>query len=118
MFVGPEAYCLTSGRGLGLIDKVMEVLASVRVCQEKEFDALEGLVASHGADLSGCLCVFLCWDESRQRLVKAMLARGVPLRVFVLARDGQALEPGPMASQPESFHVLPVGQVAQTLAKL
>ena len=41
MFVGPEAYCFTSGRGVGHIDRVLEVLASVRVCQEKDFGALE-----------------------------------------------------------------------------
>ncbi len=37
MFVGPEAYCFTSGRGVGHIEQMLEVLASVQVCREKEF---------------------------------------------------------------------------------
>jgi uncharacterized protein (DUF58 family) len=118
MFVGPEAYCFTSGRGVGNIDRVLEVLASVRVCQEKDFAALEGLVLTHAADLSGCLCVFLRWDAPRQRLVSAMMSRGVPLRVFVVTADDQEPPPGPMAAQPGNFHTLPAGRVAEKLAAL
>ena len=73
---------------------------------------------AHAADLSGCLCVFLGWDESRQRLVRAMLSRGVPLHVFVVTDDDQELPPGPMAAQPGNFHVLRVGRVAEKLAEL
>jgi uncharacterized protein (DUF58 family) len=118
MFVGPQAYCFTSGRGVGHIEQVLEVLASVRVCQEKEFSALEGLLFAHATDLSGCLCVFLCWDESRQRLVSALISRGVPLRVFVVTADDRELAPGAMAAQPGNFHVLPMGRVAEKLAAL
>ena len=118
MFVGPQAYCFTSGRGVGHIDQVLEVLASVRVCQEKEFAALESLMFAHAADLSGCLCVLLGWDESRQRLVRAMLLRGVPLRVFVVTADEQELPLGPMAAQPGNFHVMPAGRIAEKLAAL
>ena len=118
MFIGPEAYCFTSGRGLGHIDRVLEVLASVQLCQEKEFEALQGLVHSHAADLSGCLCVFLRWDEPRQRLVRQLLARGLPLRVFVLTADDQEVPFGPMLAQPNHFHVLPVARIAEKLAAL
>jgi uncharacterized protein (DUF58 family) len=118
MFVGTEAYCFTSGRGVGHIDRVLEVLASVQVCQEKDFSALESLVFTHEADLSGCLCVFLRWDEPRQRLVSAMLSRGVPLHVFVVTADDQKLPPGPMAAQPRNFHALPAGRIAERLATL
>jgi uncharacterized protein (DUF58 family) len=118
MFVGPQAYCFTSGRGVGHLDRALEVLASVRVCQEKEFGALEGLVLTHATDLSGCLCVFLHWDEPRQSLVRALISRGVPLRVFVVTPNDQELPPGPMASQPGNFHLLPAGRIAEKLASL
>jgi uncharacterized protein (DUF58 family) len=118
MFVGPEAYCFTSGRGVGNIDQVLEVLASVGLCREKDFGALEGLVFTHAADLSGCLCIFLQWDEPRQELVSAMLSRGVPLRVFVVTNGDEELPPGPMLAQPGNFHVLPAGRVAEKLAAL
>lgn len=118
MFVGPQAYCFTSGRGVGQIERVLEVLASVQLCREKEFDSLEGLVLSHVTDLSGCLCVFLQWDEPRQRLVRSLILRGVPLRVFVITMGETQLAPGVMAAQPDNFHVLPAGRIAEKLASL
>ena len=118
MFVGPEAYCFTSGRGVGHIEQMLEVLASVQMCREKEFAALEHLVLSHAAELSGCVCVFISWDAPRQRLVKGLLARRVPLRVLVVAESAQSWPIGAMEAQPENFHVLPLGQVARMLASL
>lgn len=118
MFVGPEAYCFTSGRGLGQTEQVLEVLASVTLCQEKEFGALESLIFAHAADLSGCLFVLLRWDEPRHRLINAMLSRGVPLRVFVITDGEQELAPGPMLADPGHFHVLPANRVAEKLAEL
>src|SRR5665213_2426830 len=118
MFVGLQAYCFTSGRGVGHIEQILEVLASVRVCPEKEFSALESLVLTHATDLSGCICIFLSWDDPRKKLVSALLSRGVPLRVFVVADGGETMPPGPMAEQPENFHVLPMGHLAETLATL
>ena len=44
MFVGPEAYCFTSGRGLAQADRMLEVLASVQVCRDKEFETIFPLI--------------------------------------------------------------------------
>jgi uncharacterized protein (DUF58 family) len=118
MFAGPRAYCFTTGRGVGHIEQILEVLASVRVSRENGFAALSQLVVTHASDLSGCVCIFLSWDAQRQQLVKNLLSRNIPLRVFVLTQPGSALEPGVMASQPANLHALAMGQVAQTLASL
>jgi uncharacterized protein (DUF58 family) len=118
MFVGPRAYCFTAGRGVGHVEQIMEVLASVQVSRENNFISLEHLVITHAAELSGCVCVFLSWDEERQRLVKGLLSRNVPLRVFVLSPSTKPAPPGVMESQQENFHFLPMGQVAQKLRVL
>jgi uncharacterized protein (DUF58 family) len=118
MFVGPEAYCFTSGRGVGHVERALEILASVTLCRERAFDDLESLVFDHSADLSGCLCVFLRWDEQRQNLVNLLISRGVPLRVFVVTNGDEELPLGPMIAQPGSFHTLPADRVAETLATL
>ena len=118
MFVGPEAYCFTSGRGLSHTEQMLEILASVQPCREKEFLALEHLVLGHANDLSGCICVFVEWTESRQKFVKMLRARGVPLIVFVVTDNGQSLSPGVMADQPDHFHQLTVGKIGETLAAL
>jgi uncharacterized protein (DUF58 family) len=118
MFVGPEAFCFTSGRGVGHIEQMLEILASVHMCHEKGFESLEHMVFTHAADLSGCVCVFLSWDETRQNLVKGLMTRRVPLRVLVVSESSERLPLGVMEAQPENFHVLPRGQVAQKLAEL
>ncbi|HEV7925353.1 MAG TPA: DUF58 domain-containing protein [Verrucomicrobiae bacterium] len=118
MFVGPEAYCFTSGRGVGHIERMLEILASVQMCREKDFAALEQLVLTHAAELSGCVCVFMAWDEPRQRLVQGLMSRRLPLRVLVVSEPGQSWPMGVMEAQPENFHILPVGQIAAKLATL
>src|SRR6516165_10743961 len=37
LFVGPQSYCFTGGRGLAHADQMLEILASVRVCYEQPF---------------------------------------------------------------------------------
>ena len=118
MFVGLEAYCFTSGRGVGHIERMLEILASVQMCREKDFAALEHLVLTHATELSGCVCVFLAWDEPRQHLVRGLLARRVPLRVLVVSDPAQLWPTGVMEVQPENFHLLPLGRVAEKLATL
>jgi uncharacterized protein (DUF58 family) len=118
MFVGPEAYCFTSGRGVGHIEQMLEILASVQMCQKKGFESLEHLVFNHASELSGCVCVFLSWDQTRQDLVQGLLTRRIPLRVLVVSESEERLPLGVMEAQPENFHVLPRGQVARKLAFL
>src|ERR1051325_9233554 len=57
LFVGPQAYCFTAGRGLAHADQMLEILASVRPCHEQPFNALELLVLNHASAVSGCICV-------------------------------------------------------------
>ncbi|HEY3913579.1 MAG TPA: DUF58 domain-containing protein [Verrucomicrobiae bacterium] len=118
MFAGPHAYCFTAGRGVGHIEQIFEVLASVQASKENHFAALEHLVTTHAGELSGCVCVFLSWDEQRQRLVKALQARKVPLRVFVMSNSMEPLPAGPMKNEAQNFHTVPTGKVAEALAAL
>jgi len=120
LFVGAEAYCFTAGRGLGHTEQMLEVLASVQVCREKSFDALEHLVLDHVEAVSGCICVLLAWDERRRKFVQQLRALGVPVLVLVIVEAGGAKmrDAGPLRDDPASFHVLEVGAVAEGLAKL
>jgi len=73
---------------------------------------------THAGELSGCVCVFLSWDEGRQRLVNGLLACQVPLRVLVVTAAADTLPAGVMKEQPGHFHVVPMGRVAEKLAAL
>ena len=119
MFVGPEAYCFTMGRGVGHLEQLLEILASVQPCRDRQFNSLLRLVLRHAGDLSGCLCVFVEWDEQRKEFVRHLRELGVPLMVFVVTAAGTPPpEPGPMGMEPERFRHLAVGKVAEELAKL
>jgi hypothetical protein len=51
--------------------------------------------------------------------VKKLRALGVPLLVLVIMPPGQIkLDAGPLRDEPEFFHVLEIGQIAEKLAKL
>lgn len=121
LFVGTDAYCFTAGRSLGHADQLLEVLASVSARFDgARFTSLETLVLEHAASVSGCICVFVAWDEPRQKLVRKLRTFGVPLLVLVVAEPAVArkIDPGPMREDPQYFRVLEVGTVEKTLAEL
>jgi uncharacterized protein (DUF58 family) len=120
LFVGPESYCFTAGRGLAQADQMLEILASVRSCRERPFQALEHLVLEHVNVVSGCICILLAWNQERQEFVRKLKVLGVPTLVLVIVGEGddKQLEPGPMRDEPDRFHVLECGTVEQGLAML
>jgi uncharacterized protein (DUF58 family) len=120
LFVGPQAFCFTAGRGVAHTDQILEILASVRACGDKSFHTLESLVLDHTAILSGCLCVLVAWDEQRQDLVRKLKDLGVPVLVVVVteAGKGPSIRPGPMQDEPDRFHVLELGRIEECLARL
>lgn len=119
MFVGPNAYCFTAGRGVGQAEQLLEILASVRVCTDKPFSSLENLVVEHAPVMSGCIVVLLDWDEARRELVRKIRVLGVPLLVLLLAPgEGEAPDPGPLRDAPQCFRVLRKGRVGEGLAAL
>lgn len=87
MFVGTEAFCFTAGRGLARTEQILEVLASVTVCRDRNFEALERLVLEHTGTLSGCIVVLQSWDEPRQRLTRQLRALRLPMVVLVVTKN-------------------------------
>jgi len=120
LFVGPQSFRFTAGRGLAHADQILEVLASVQVCRKEPFSTLEALVLNHSQAVSGCICIFLEWDAERQNFIRKLKALNLPVLVLVMAAEGmgKTLRPGAMADQPERFYVLECGQVEQDLARL
>ena len=86
MFVGREAYVFTAGRGVGHVDRLLEVLAEVGPCTE-DFASLQRLVVERQGLLSSLICVLLAWDAPRRAFVDQLRALGVPSRIFVVSDD-------------------------------
>ncbi len=118
LFVGPQSYRFTAGRGLAHADQMLEVLAAVGACPSRPFETLEHLVLNYVSLVSGCICVLLAWDEPRQQMVKKLRQLDVPTLVLVIVPPGTRLEPGVMQDEPGRFHVLEIGKIEAQLAKL
>ena len=120
IFVGLEVYCFTSGRGLGQTDRILEVLADVRPCDDKPFEALFPTVISRAALCSGCICLFVTWDEQRQKLVQLLRQLDIPVYVLVILEPGDSTipDPGPMHDVAENFNVLRAGEIEMGLRQI
>jgi uncharacterized protein DUF58 len=118
LFVGPDSFCFTAGRGLARADQMLEILASVRPGPEGGFPTLEHLVLNHAAAVVGCICVLLAWDKQRQDFVQKLRQIGLPTLVLVVTDrcKGKSIVPGAM--ELDRFYVLEVGQIEQGLAGL
>lgn len=119
MFVGHEAYCFTFGRGLSHTDKMLEILASVVACQDKKFDSIIPVVMERISLLSGCICIFLTWDESRQKLVNYLKGMGIhTLVLIILENEAESLETKSLSDQLATFHILKLGKIQEELMKI
>lgn len=120
LFVGNRSYCFTAGRGLAHADQMLEILASVKNCADKKFEALEHLVLNHVSAVSGCICVLQRWDEARRKFVEKLKAVGVPLLVLIIVPPGGGISGagGDLVNALGSLHVLEVGKVEEGLRKL
>lgn len=119
LFVGTEAYCFTAGRGVGHVDRMLEILAGVDMCADKSITSLQTLVLRHAPLVSGCVCVFVAWDGPRRHIVELLKSLRVPLRVCVVTgADAPPLDPGPMSDAPGLFHQLRVGQIQEALSRM
>jgi uncharacterized protein (DUF58 family) len=120
LFVGPTTVCVTSGRGVGHVEQMLEVLAAVRPCRESRLADLESLVLEHSRALSGCLLVFLEWDAPRRALVRRLKDLRLPVLAMVLVPNGTAdrFDRGPAGDQPDRLLVLEAGHVAAGLQQL
>ncbi len=120
MFVGPEAHCLTAGRGLGHTEKTLEILACVRACKDRPFPVLHQLVIERHSTLSGCICVLLSWDQQRQNFISHLESLGMPTLILVIM-DSESFHRAaedPMSPSRGGFHRLEIGKIAEGLAKL
>jgi uncharacterized protein (DUF58 family) len=120
MFVGTEAYCFTSGRGISYTDRMLEILAAVSPCIDKPFSKLPPLVFERAALLSGCICILLSWDEERKIFIRKLEAMGVPVIVLVVT-EYPISRPADMDSdgwQPGRFINLQPGRIEEGLAQL
>lgn len=120
LFVGPQTVCVTTGRGVGHAQQMLEVLAAARPCRQPQVDRLQSLLLLHSDRLSGCVLVLLEWDSARRAMVRQLKSLGLPTLVLLLVHPGAttAIEPGPADGQPDRLVCLERGRVGEDLQQL
>ncbi|MBM3971159.1 MAG: DUF58 domain-containing protein [Planctomycetes bacterium] len=88
---GPELHVFRTGRSTTPIEAVLEILADVPPCREDPFDQMTAALANELPQISAIFCIFLDWDQSRQRLVQAALDSGCRVKVVVIQSRFQPL---------------------------
>jgi hypothetical protein len=121
MFIGEQAYSFSSGRGMSQYDKLLEILACVKACNKRDVSDLLPKIIEYAPLLSGCVCVFLTWDDERKEIVKKLIAFNVPVKVLVITDSISSLgsiDPGPMKSFINNFHILETDNIEEGLSKI
>lgn len=89
---GPELYVFRSGRSTAHFENVLEILACVDECRTNPFDTIAPALTDELARISTVICVFLDWDETRERLVQAAVESGCAVKLVVV-RDSATTAP-------------------------
>jgi len=111
MFIGPEAYTYTAGRGQMQAGNLLEILAGVQPCRDKPFSVLGNAVVARRGALTGCICVLLGWDEQRASFLKQLQSHGIAFRAIAVTRE-------PVAEPPPWLLTVEPGKVQEGLARL
>lgn len=113
LFVGTQAYCFTSGRGLGSSDGLLEVLAGVEPMPQKPFKELADSLLRRREALSGSILVLLGLDAERRAFVRRLRACSLPTLTLVVRAPG-----GPSVEAEPGVRFIDVGDAARGLAGL
>ena len=89
---GPDLYEVSTGRSLGYLDNVLDVLACLEPSPAPPFESIGPLLFARLERLTTVVAVMLEWDEPREAFVRQLRALGVAVRVF-LVHEGATRRP-------------------------
>jgi uncharacterized protein (DUF58 family) len=113
---GPDLYEVSTGRSLGYLDNVLDVLACLEPCPAPPFETIAPSLFERLERLTTVVAVLLDWDEAREAFLRRVRALGVAVHVL-LVHEGDTKKPwGSVASDLGSVMLLPPSQVASRLA--
>ncbi len=116
IFVGLQAYCFTTGRGVDHLPHLLEILASVQSSPEGSFEQLQQAVLDRASLCSSLICILMHWDDARQDFIKQLRTLDLPIAVYLL-HDG-TLSRQQCANKPDHFYLLDYQHLAEQLAGL
>ncbi len=89
---GPDLYEVSTGRSLGYLDNVLDVLACLEPSTAPPFESIGPALLERLEGLTTVVAVMLEWDEAREAFLERIRARGVEVTV-VLVHEGETRQP-------------------------
>ena len=120
LFTVDDVVRMESRGNAGATLRILETLACIEGCTDRGFSALSDTVENQIGLINAAVFVLLDWEVLRQRLVRHLRLRGIPVLVIVVTPAGATsdLDPGPMSDQPEQFQIIATGDAERRLAAL
>jgi uncharacterized protein (DUF58 family) len=89
---GPDLYEVSTGRSLGYLDNVLDVLACLEPSPAPPFESIGPPLFERLEGLTTVVAVMLEWDEAREAFLRRVRAMGVAVRVL-LVHEGETRKP-------------------------
>ena len=89
---GPDLYEVSTGRSLGYLDNVLDVLACLEPSPAPPFETIGPPLFERLEQLTSVVAVMLEWDDAREAFLRRVRAMGVAVRVL-LVHEGETRKP-------------------------
>lgn len=89
---GPDLYEVSTGRSLGYLDNVLDVLACLEPSPAPPFESIGPPLFERLEGLTTVIAVMLEWDEAREAFLRRVRGMGVAVRVL-LVHEGDTRKP-------------------------
>ena len=112
---GPDLYEVSTGRSLGSLDNVLEVLACLEPCPAAPFEGLRPALFERLERLTTVVAVMLDWDKPREGFLRQLNTLGVAVHVW-LVHEGETRRPCPTAGPLAGLRQITPAEVRRRLA--
>ncbi len=85
---GPEIYEVSSGRSLGYLENVLDVLACLEPCHEFPFEKISPSLFERLQRITTVIVVLQDWDQPREDFLRRVKSLGTAVRALVV-REGE-----------------------------
>ncbi|QDV48287.1 DUF58 domain-containing protein [Gimesia fumaroli] len=103
---GPELYVFRAGRHTAHFDNVLEILSCVDRCPDDPFETIGPAVFEELSNVSTAVCIFLDWDEQREKMARAVLDSGSSLKTIII-HEGETTKPYNSDEFGQAWHFTP-----------
>ena len=81
---GPDLYEVSTGRSLGYLDNILDVLSCLEPCADPPFATVGPPLFDKLARLTSVVVVMLDWDDARERFLRSVRDQGTAVRAIIV----------------------------------